>query len=546
MTVAGTRFDVGWGSKLRAGVEAVEGRSSALGIVALLAVLALSFQGSRGLWEPDEGRYAAIAAQMLRSGDWLVPRLNGEPYLDKPPLLYWSLAGGMALGGRNEWGARLPLAFLFLAQAVALAGIGRALWDRKTGWLAAGIWGTSLLPFLAANMVTPDLALACFSAFTWLGVVRAAGASTPAQRWRWWLVAGLAAGLAMLTKGPALLVSLPPVLFYLAGSGRLRAALRAPQAWIGVLLALGIAAAWYVPILRTIPESASYMMDNQVTGRLLTSSYQRNPGVTGAVATYLPTLLLGALPWWPIAAAGTLGTSSWRNATWRRLVGARKNPVDWLLLSGVLFPLALFMAASSRLPLYILPIWTPLALVLARRLENTHMLSRRLLKPLAAWVLFLVAIKAGAAYLPVGARDSRRLANSLASTHSPGSTSLVVISAQANGLSFYGFTHFRWVREGRTSYPLFKPPALLEEALPEIARENIPHLMLMDARRSAGLLLRLRDAGWSCSAPVRYERLVGAECSPLRDDAIRSEDGPASVRPAVNGSIPARPPDRGR
>lgn len=496
------------------GLDLSTTRSRAIGIAVLLALLALLFQGSRGLWEPDEGRYTSIALQMLRSGDWFLPTLNGEPFLDKPPLLFWSVASGLALGGQNEWAARLPLALVFLAHAAALAGLGRALWDRTAGLLAALIWGTSLLPFLASNLVTPDLALSCCSAFTWLGVVQAARAQTVRERWYYWLLAGLAAGLGLLAKGPALLINLPPLMLYLAGTRRLSATLRGPQIWLAASLALGLAAAWYVPLILSVPDSASYLLDNQVTGRLISSSYERNAGFVGAFATYVPTLVLGALPWWPIAAAPLFGSAARRSASWHRVLARRREPVVWLLCAGVFVPLAVFMAASSRLPLYLLPIWTPLALGFSRLLKDRLMVETRPGKMLLTWCLFLLALKVTAAYVPVGARDSRRLAGAIAQDHPAGSTPTIVISAQANGLPFYGFTDFHWVREGKVPYPLFAPPQLLEEALPAIAREGRRHLVLMDARRSAELLRRLEDAGWQCAAPSGYERLTGAECAP--------------------------------
>ena len=502
-----------------------DNRKRALAVLGLLALLALAFQGSRGLWEPDEGRYSAIALTMLRSGDWSLPRLNGEPFLDKPPLLFWSLAGGIALAGQNEWGVRLPLAIFFLAAAFAIARLGRALWDDRTGWLAAGVWGVSLMPFLAANVATPDLALSCCIAFIWLGVVRAERAATARELWSSWLLAGLAAGLGMLAKGPALFVFLPPLMLYLAGKGHLRAALHAPRAWVAALLALGLAAAWYAPVLASVPGASTYLLDNQVTGRLVTSTYHRNPGFAGAFTTYLPTLLIGALPWWPIAAMLSFGTATRRKATWQLVLAHRRDPAAWLLLSGVLVPLAIFMVASSRLPLYILPLWIPLALIFARRLSHVAVPSPRRWALLLAWASLLLAIKAAAAFAPLGGRDSRRLAQAIASSRPADSIPLIVISAQANGLPFYGFADFHWVRAGKTAYPLFAPPLLLEEALPRIAREGAPHLVLMDSRRSAELLQRLAQAGWHCTEPSRYERLAGAECAPAaHDDVAASTD----------------------
>ena len=97
-------------------------------LVALLVLMAFAFQGTRGIWEPDEGRYTAAAINMLKSGDWLVPTVDGEhAHLTKPPITYWALAASMGTFGRNEWSARLPGALAFVATGLLVFGLGRRL-----------------------------------------------------------------------------------------------------------------------------------------------------------------------------------------------------------------------------------------------------------------------------------------------------------------------------------------------------------------------------------------------------------------------------------
>ena len=83
----------------------------------LLVLTLLTFfflLGSRSLNEPDEGRYAVIAQEMLETGDWLVPHFWYVPHLDKPPLTYWSVALSLSVFGHNEWAVRLPSALAAL------------------------------------------------------------------------------------------------------------------------------------------------------------------------------------------------------------------------------------------------------------------------------------------------------------------------------------------------------------------------------------------------------------------------------------------------
>ena len=98
-----------------------QGRQWVWAIAALL-LFALAFQGSRALFAPDEGRYTAVALEMLSSGDWIHPRLHQEvPHYTKPPLTYWMLATALNLGGSNEWAARAPNALLFSASVWMLS-----------------------------------------------------------------------------------------------------------------------------------------------------------------------------------------------------------------------------------------------------------------------------------------------------------------------------------------------------------------------------------------------------------------------------------------
>src|SRR5512139_1871318 len=104
-------------------------------VIALLIILAFAFQGSRGLWEPDEGRYVRCAYEMLNSGDWLTPRLNGVPHFTKPPLAYWLIASGLSAFGMNELGARFFNAIAFVLTALMAGFLATRMWDHKHGLL---------------------------------------------------------------------------------------------------------------------------------------------------------------------------------------------------------------------------------------------------------------------------------------------------------------------------------------------------------------------------------------------------------------------------
>jgi 4-amino-4-deoxy-L-arabinose transferase-like glycosyltransferase len=121
--------------------------------------------GSRSLNEPDEGRYAEIAREMIELHDWLVPHLWYVPHMDKPPLTYWAVAVSISIFGRNEWAVRLPLALASISGVWASYLFGRALGGRRVGVCSAIILQSSLLFFVMARMLTTDIFLTQFLAW---------------------------------------------------------------------------------------------------------------------------------------------------------------------------------------------------------------------------------------------------------------------------------------------------------------------------------------------------------------------------------------------
>src|SRR6185436_19135168 len=100
--------------------------------------------GNIGLLGPDEPRYSSIAHEMLRSGDYVTPRLNGSPWFEKPALMYWGAAIGYFIFGVGEFGARFPSALGATLSVFMVFVCGSRLWDRRTGLLAALVMASSI------------------------------------------------------------------------------------------------------------------------------------------------------------------------------------------------------------------------------------------------------------------------------------------------------------------------------------------------------------------------------------------------------------------
>lgn len=393
-------------------------RSPNAWIAALAIALALLFLGSRGIWDPDEGRYTNVALHMLDSGDWLQPhRSDAVNHWTKPPLTYWAIASGIAVFGHNPAAARLPAALSYLLCVWLAWRIARRLAPGVEAQ-AALVYATMLLPFGTAQFITTDYPLAACETLAMWGFVEARFGSGKS---RWLMLTWAGFGLAFLTKGPpGLLPLLAVVAFDLAMPGRVRPRL---LQWWSLPLFLLVAAPWYAAVMWRNPGLLDYLIGNEVVDRIATDHFARYGQWYGWIVVYLPTLLLGTLPWTPALLRWARGLPAsvrkWRTPANRIGDGAGLLLALWLLL-----PLLVFCVSRSRLPLYILPLFVPLAVLAARqrRLEGKSLPRWRWL---LLWAVCLLALKLAAAQWPTH-KDARAWAEAIRA-RAPGPISQVEI-----------------------------------------------------------------------------------------------------------------------
>src|SRR5262245_8380456 len=134
-------------------------------VAALTLFTFLFLLGGRSLNEPDEGRYAEVAREMIETRGWVAPHFWYVPHLDKPPLTYWTVATAMSLFGENEWAVRLPLALAGMSGVWAAYLLGYSIGGRKVGFWSALVLQTSVLYFAMARMLTTDILLTQFVAW---------------------------------------------------------------------------------------------------------------------------------------------------------------------------------------------------------------------------------------------------------------------------------------------------------------------------------------------------------------------------------------------
>ena len=350
-----------------------------------LAWLALTL-GVRPLALPDEGRYVGVAWEMLTSGNWLYPTLDGLPFFHKPPLFYWITAASLGVFGTHEWAARL--APLFGAGIAAFTLYGFAL--RQKGETVAR-WSLLILvtqPFFfgGAQFANLDMLVAGLIAST---ILLAAEAGLNAERHKPYkgLLAGayLGAALGVLAKG--LIGAVLPGLVLVAWlAWNRRLVLMRKLVWLpGLFLFLLVAAPWFVAMQLRFPGFLNYFFVYQQFQRFAESGFN-NPM---PFWFYPPAILLLILPW-----------SWWLPAAWKqtRLEPESKPTICSLMWIWPAVIVGFFSIPSSKLVGYVLPVLPALAYLIGDGLVRKWggAPSPRLLKGFAtvAGVVCLSAIAA--------------------------------------------------------------------------------------------------------------------------------------------------------
>lgn len=469
---------------------------------ALVFVLAFSFQGIRGIWQPDEGYYTAAAVSMEINHDCLVPRLGEEIFLDKPPLLYWGLLLGIKTFGYSEFSARFFIGLCYALTCFLIFELGRSMFGHvRDGFWAAVIYATMIVPFSAANFITMDTPLTLFTTLTLLAFwhsVRPGGT----RRILWKMILCAAVGLGFVTKGPAALIPWGALFVYLIIRREAVSYFTTPWALPGLLIFALFGLSWYIYISFTLPNAAEYFFDNQIWGRLVSGKYQRNPGLGGALI-YLPVLLLGTMPWSVLWFSRESGIQQFRSASaWKRLPA---DPPALLLTCWVCVPMLILSLASSKLGLYALPVFPALALVTSRLIQHhpaphEHGLSKETVKQgtfvVTCAVLLLISRMIMGA-IPSG-NDCKALWQELKPYIPRGTYEIVTVDKRADGLLFYGAMEVENVTRSSDPYPTFVPPETMAEELKDMTKDRYPHLFLIQGFKHVPEVKSiLSNAGWT-------------------------------------------------
>jgi 4-amino-4-deoxy-L-arabinose transferase-like glycosyltransferase len=326
----------------------------------LFATLYFFRLGSYPLSNPDEGRNAEVPREMLATGDWVTPRLNGVNYFEKPPLVYWTTAALERTFGLNEWSVRAVPAVFAIAGVLLTYAAARELRGRVTGLLAALVLGTSLLWFIVGHIPILDTPMSVFMSatlFCFLLGVR----EPPGARRRWFFLGLYAsAALATLTKGLMGFLVTGAVMFLWLLIFNQWKRLRPFYLVNGVLLFLVIALPWHLlAAARNETWVHRYIVYEHFL-RFLTPAASR----PGPWHLFIWVVLGGLIPWtgflWP--AVRSIVRDGWRRRD--------EHAETWFLLTWAAFVFFFFSVSKSKLAPYVLPMFPALAVLVASELAR--------------------------------------------------------------------------------------------------------------------------------------------------------------------------------
>ncbi|MFM9921979.1 glycosyltransferase family 39 protein [Variovorax sp. H27-G14] len=368
-----------------------------LWLIAALFAWLLATAWVRPLMAPDEGRYGSVALAMLRSGDWLVPRLNGLPFFHKPPLFYWIGAAAMSVAGPVEWATRLPSVLGASAAAAALFLFLRRWSTVRVALLSTVVLVTTPFFFMGAQFANLDMLVAGCIACT---VLLAAGAALAQERDEPWrgLLAGafLFAAAGLLAKGLIGLVLPGMVVAIWCAVTRRLAALKLALWLPGWAVLLVVAGPWFVAMQLQYPAFFDYFVVTQHFRRFASSGFNNQHGFW----FYLPVLAGLTLPWfaWVLVPRGK-----------DEVARPRLSDVDWLMVIWLAVIVVFFSLPRSKLVGYVLPALPPLAYLIAQRVlagrSTEALLPKVRATALVSAAACLACVAAVAIYaVPPGAR----------------------------------------------------------------------------------------------------------------------------------------------
>lgn len=356
-------------------------RRASLVVIAVYLLLYIVPLGVRPLFIPDETRYAEISREIIATGDWIVPRLNGLRYFEKPVLGYWLNAASILAFGQNAFAVRFPSA--------AAAGISawmifllvrRFAGDYTTALFACAAFLTYLEVFAIGVFGVLDSMFAMFVTLSMVVFFFAHCENRFQQKTGLLALFGLCCSLAFLTKGfIGFALPVAAIVPFLIWERRLKELFGLP--WIAVVVAVLVLLPWGLMVHFKENDFWHYFFWTEHIKRFMSDSSQH----AEPLWFYIPVIFAGALPWTVLLPAAVSGLKN----------NYHRDPLIRFLICWVICPFLFFSASRGKIGTYILPCFPPLAGLMALGLFNLpNSMKKRLFTIGAAMLAVLTAAAA--------------------------------------------------------------------------------------------------------------------------------------------------------
>lgn len=342
-------------------------------VLLLALTITLLGIGSYGLYEPHEGHFAMVGQEMIWRNDWITPHLNGSPYLNKPPLLYWLIATSTYLFSSTEFSARFPIALTGWLGIVIAWKWTRELWGIDASRVCALMLSVTLGWFIFTHQILIDVLLGtlllCSNYFLWRLIYQ------PRSPINWWGTY-LSLSLCVLTKGAI------GIVFFLLGCLALIVVrrdwkiIRRIKLYPGLLLVVAVTLPWFIAVERANPGFWHYFIVNEHLDRIVDRRFPPDYEVSKISGLgYLAITACWCFPW--ILFLPSVVKSTWKEwqqgFTSNSSVQNRKHSDGLFLLAvGAVLPVVLFLPLSSRLIYYSIPAIPPYVILCAGWWNKHH------------------------------------------------------------------------------------------------------------------------------------------------------------------------------
>lgn len=330
-------------------------------ISALFIIIYLLQLGVMPLVSQDEVRYAEVAREMITSGNWIVPRLDGLNYFEKPVLGHWMNAISELVFGANNFAVRFSSALCTELSAVLLFFFLRKFSEeKKIALLAPVIFLTFGLVLAIGTFSVLDAQISFFLTAAMVSFYAAYCSKKIVLQVLWLVLCGVLTGLGFLTKGflvfVVLAISIAPFLIWEKQWKKLFT-----MPWIPLIIATITILPWGIKIYHQVPEFWRYFIIVEHYDRFMHASKYAGALHPESFWFFIPILFVGALPWFFHLPEIVIGLND------KTLFS---KPLIRYCVIWALFPFVFFSASSGKLATYILPCFSPIAVLVAYGLYN--------------------------------------------------------------------------------------------------------------------------------------------------------------------------------